>query len=81
MQNTLQAYDTRTPRAIPWDSVVVRRTINRKTGVVMAEDYTEELTENTINSTLQRTLSKGGVNCVLLLGSGKNGSHDQLHRM
>ena len=48
-QNTLQAYDTRTPRAIPWDSVVVRRTINRKTGVVMAEDYTEELTENTIN--------------------------------
>ena len=48
-QNTLQAYDTRTPRAIPWDSVVVRRTINRKTGVVMAEDYTEELTETTIN--------------------------------
>ena len=48
-QNTLQAYDTRTPRAIPWESVVVRRTINRKTGVVMAEDYTEELTENTIN--------------------------------
>ena len=26
-----------------------RRTINRKTGVVMAEDYTEELTEVTIN--------------------------------
>ena len=48
-QNTLQAYDTRTPRAIPWESVVVRRTINRKTGVVMAEDYTEELTEVTIN--------------------------------
>ena len=48
-QNTLQAYDTRTPRAIPWDSVVVRRTINRKTGVVMAEDYTEELNEVTIN--------------------------------
>ena len=48
-QNTLQAYDTRTPRAIPWDSVVVRRTINRKTGVVMAEDYTEELTEITLN--------------------------------
>ena len=41
-QNTLQAYDTGTPRAIPW-------TINRKTGVVMAEDYTEELTEVTIN--------------------------------
>ena len=37
--NTLRAYDTRTPRAIPWESVVVRRTINRKTGVVMAEDY------------------------------------------
>ena len=48
-QNTLQAYDTRTPRAIPWESVVVRRTINRKTGVVMAEDYTEELTEVTIS--------------------------------
>ena len=48
-QNTLQAYDTRTPRAIPWESVVVRRTINRKTGVVMAEDYTEELTETTLN--------------------------------
>ena len=48
-QNTLQAYDTRTPRAIPWDSVVVRRTINRKTGVVMAEDYAAELTEVTLN--------------------------------
>ena len=48
-QNTLQAYDTRTPRAIPWDSVVVRRTINRKTGVVMAEDYTADLTDLTIN--------------------------------
>ena len=48
-QNTLQAYDTRTPKAIPWDSVVVRRTINRKTGVVMAEDYTADLTEVTIN--------------------------------
>ena len=48
-QNTLQAYDTRTPRAIPWDSVVVRLTINRKTGVVMAEDYTADLTDLTIN--------------------------------
>ena len=48
-QNTLQACDTRTPRAIPWDSVVVRRTINRKTGVVMAEDYTAELTDVTLN--------------------------------
>ena len=36
-------------RAIPWDSVVVRRTINRKTGVVMAEDYTADLTDVTIN--------------------------------
>ena len=48
-QNTLQAYDTRTPRAIPWESVVVRRTINRKTGVVMAQDYTAELTDVTLN--------------------------------
>ena len=48
-QITLQAYDTRTPRAIPWDSVVVRRTINRKTGVVVAEEYTADLTDLTIN--------------------------------
>ena len=30
-------------------SVIVRRTINRKTGVVMAEDYTAELDESTLN--------------------------------
>ena len=80
-QNTLQAYDTRTPRAIPWDSVVVRRTINRKTGVVMAEDYTEELTEVTINRPFKGHISERGVNCVLLLGPGKNRSHGQLHSM
>ena len=48
-QNTLTAYDTRTPRAIPWESVIVRRTINRKTGVVMAEDYTADLDESALN--------------------------------
>ena len=48
-QNTLTAYDTRTPRAILWESVLVRRTINRKTGVVMAEDYTAELDESALN--------------------------------
>ena len=48
-QKTIQAYDTRTPRAVPWDSVVVRRTLNRKTGVVMDEDYPAELTEVTLN--------------------------------
>ena len=38
-QNTLTAFDINPP-GIQWSEVVLRRTINRKTGVIMAEDYT-----------------------------------------
>ena len=37
-RKSMSRYDTNPPIAVPWDSVVVRRTIDRKTGVVMAED-------------------------------------------
>ena len=34
----MSRYDIKPPIDVSWDSVVVRRTIDRKTGVVMAED-------------------------------------------
>ena len=34
----MSRYDVKPPIDVSWDSVVVRRTIDRKTGVVMAED-------------------------------------------
>ena len=47
---TLLRHMTHAPHGgIPWESVLVRHTINRKTGVVMAEDHTAELTDITIN--------------------------------
>ena len=57
-QNTLTAYDTRTPRAIPWESIIVRRTINWKTGVVMAENYTSDLDESALNRPFKGSTSK-----------------------
>ena len=35
---SMSRYDINPPIDVPWDSVVVRRTIDRKTGVAMAED-------------------------------------------
>ena len=37
-RKSMSRYDINPPIDISWDSVVVRRTIDRKTGVVMAED-------------------------------------------
>ena len=37
-RKSMSRYDTNPPIAVSWDSVVVRRTIDRKTGAVMAED-------------------------------------------
>ena len=37
-RKSMSRYDINPPIDVPWDSVVVRRTIDRKTGVVMAED-------------------------------------------
>ena len=34
----MSRYDVNPPIGVAWDSVLVRRTIDRKTGVVMAED-------------------------------------------
>ena len=44
-QNTMTAHDSHPPKGVDWDSVVLRRTINRKTGVVMSEDYIASLEE------------------------------------
>ena len=37
-RKSMSRYDIKPPIDVSWDSVVVRRTIDRKTGVVMAED-------------------------------------------
>ena len=44
-QSTMTAHDSNPPRGVDWDSVVLRRTVNRKTGVVMSEDYIASLDE------------------------------------
>ena len=36
-RKSMSRFDANPPITVPWDSVVVRRTIDRKTGVVMAE--------------------------------------------
>ena len=36
-QSTMTAHDSNPPKGVEWDSVVLRRTVNRKTGVVMSE--------------------------------------------
>ena len=44
-QSTMTAHDSNPPKGVDWDSVVLRRTVNRKTGVVMSEDYLASLEE------------------------------------
>ena len=44
-QSTMTAHDSNPPTGVEWDSVVLRRTVNRKTGVVMSEDYIASLEE------------------------------------
>ena len=48
-QSTMTAHDSNPPRGVEWDSVVLRRTVNRKTGVVMSEDYIASLEEEDLN--------------------------------
>ena len=48
-QSTMTAHDSNPPKGVEWDSVVLRRTINRKTGVVMSEDYIASLSEEDVN--------------------------------
>ena len=48
-QSTMTAHDSNPPRGVEWDSVVLRRTVNRKTGVVMSEDYIASLEEEELN--------------------------------
>ena len=48
-QSTMTAHDSNPPRGMEWDSVVLRRTVNRKTGVVMSEDYIASLEEEDLN--------------------------------
>ena len=48
-QSTMTAHDSNPPKGVDWDSVVLRRTVNRKTGVVMSEDYIASLEEEDLN--------------------------------
>ena len=48
-QSTMMAHDSSPPRGVDWESVVLRRTLNRKTGVVMSEDYTSVLNDDDVN--------------------------------
>ena len=48
-RKSMSRYDVNPPIDVPWDSVVVRRTIDRKTGVVMAEDVRCSMDETQIH--------------------------------
>ena len=48
-RKSMSRYDINPPITVSWDSVVVRRTIDRKTGVVMAEDVVCSLNANQLN--------------------------------
>ena len=48
-QSTMTAHDSNPPKGVDWDSVVLRRTVNRTTGVVMSEDYIASLEEEDLN--------------------------------
>ena len=48
-RKSMSRYDTNPPITVSWDSVVVRRTIDRKTGVVVGEDVVCSLNANQLN--------------------------------
>ena len=57
-QSTMTAHDSNPPKGVDWNTVVLRRTINRKTGVVMSEDYIASLNDEDVNRQLQGHLPK-----------------------
>ena len=57
-QSTMAAHDSNPPKGVDWNTVVLRRTINRKTGVVMSEDYIASLDEQDVNRQSQGHLPK-----------------------
>ena len=57
-QSTMTAHDSNPPKGVDWSTVVLRRTINRKTGVVMSEDYIASLADEEINRQFQGKLPK-----------------------
>ena len=57
-QSTMTAHDSNPPNGVDWSTVVLRRTINRKTGVVMSEDYISSLSDDEVNRGFQGHLPK-----------------------
>ena len=57
-QSTMTAHDSNPPKGVDWSAVVLRRTINRKTGVVMSEDYIASLSDEEVNRQFQGKLPK-----------------------
>ena len=57
-QSTMTAHDCNPPKGVDWSTVVLRRTINRKTGVVMSEDYIASLNDEEVNRQFQGHLPK-----------------------
>ena len=57
-QSTMTAHDSNPSKGVDWGTVVLRRTIDRKTGVVMSEDYTAALTEEDVNRQFEGHLPK-----------------------
>ena len=52
------AHDSSPLKGVNWDVVVLRRTINRKTGVVMSEDYIANMDDEDVNRPFQGHLPK-----------------------
>ena len=57
-QSTMTAHDSNPPKGVDWSTVVLRRTINRKTGVVMSEDYIASLEDAEVNRQFHGKLPK-----------------------
>ena len=57
-QSTMTAHDSSPQKGVDWDAVVLRRTINRKTGVVMSEDYIANMNDEDVNRQFQGHLPK-----------------------
>ena len=59
-QNTFSVHDIELPKRVPWESVVLRRTINRKIGGEVSEDYTMYLSKDNINRPFPGQIPKEG---------------------
>ena len=64
----MSIFDVHPPPQVSWDQILVRRTIDRRTGVVIAEEIAHDVTKRGSVKKTSWTSSKRNSHCLLLLG-------------